>query len=86
MANHKSAEKRIRQTKVKTERNKISRTMSRNLVKAIRSAIESGDKAKASELLVKTQSRLAKSAKNGAITKAKASRTTSRLAKQISAL
>ena len=86
MANHKSAEKRIRQTKVRTDRNRVSRTMSRNLVKAVRSAIESGDKAQASELLVKVQSRLAKSAKGGAISKAKASRTTSRLAKQISTL
>lgn len=86
MANHKSAEKRIRQTKVKTERNRIARSMSRNLLKAVRKAIETGDKAQASELLVKTQSRLAVTAKNGAISKAKASRTTSRLAKQINAL
>lgn len=86
MANHKSADKRIRQTKVKTERNRVGRSQSRNLIKAVRSAIEAGDKAKASELLVKTQSRLARSAKSGALNKAKASRTTSRLAKQINAL
>lgn len=86
MANHKSAEKRIRQTKTKTERNRVGRTKSRNLVKAVREAIQAGDKAKATELLVKTQSRLAVSAKSGAIEKAAAARTTSRLAKQINAL
>lgn len=86
MANHKSAEKRIRQTKVRTDRNRVGRSQSRNLIKAVRKAIESGDKAQASELLVKTQSKLARTAKTGALAKAKAARTTSRLAKQINAL
>ncbi|MCV6607418.1 MAG: 30S ribosomal protein S20 [Campylobacterales bacterium] len=38
MANHKSALKRIRQTKVKTERNRYYRTRIKNVVKAVTNA------------------------------------------------
>ena len=86
MANHKSAEKRIRQTKTRTDRNKVGRTKARKIIKSMREAIQTGDKAKATELLTKVQSRLAVSARAGAIQKAAASRTTARLAKQVAAL
>lgn len=44
MANHKSAEKRIRQTVKKTERNRFYRTRMKNITKDIREAVEKGDK------------------------------------------
>ena len=43
MANHKSAEKRIRQTAKRTERNRFYRTRMKNIVKDVRTAAQSGD-------------------------------------------
>ena len=40
MANHKSALKRIRQTKVKTQRNRFYKTRIKNLVRKFSEAIE----------------------------------------------
>ena len=45
MANHKSAEKRIRQTKKRTERNRFYKTRIKNLTRAVREAVEAGDQA-----------------------------------------
>ena len=42
MANHKSSIKRIRQTIVRTERNRFYRTRLKNIVKDVRSAIDAG--------------------------------------------
>ena len=47
MANHKSAEKRIRQTKKRTERNRFYKTRIKNLTRAVREAVEAGDQAAA---------------------------------------
>ena len=44
MANHKSAQKRARQTIVKTERNRFYKTRIKNITKAVLTAIESADK------------------------------------------
>jgi len=44
MANHKSAEKRARQTIVRAERNRFYKTRIKNLTKAVRVAVEAGDK------------------------------------------
>lgn len=43
MANHKSAQKRIRQTAKRTARNKTIMTKVRTFVKRVETAIESGD-------------------------------------------
>ena len=51
MANHDSSKKRIKQTIVRTERNKHVRSTVRSFVKTARLAIESGDKAAASTAL-----------------------------------
>ena len=51
MANHKSAEKRARQTIKKTERNRFYRTRLKNITKAVREAATAGDKTKASDAL-----------------------------------
>ena len=47
MANHKSSEKRARQTLVKTERNRFYKTRIKNITKDVLSAVESADKEKA---------------------------------------
>jgi small subunit ribosomal protein S20 len=49
MANHKSAEKRIRQTKKRTERNRFYKTRIKNITKDVLEAVEANDVAKAQE-------------------------------------
>ena len=83
MANHKSAKKRARQSIVRNERNTVRKSATRNAMKAIRSAIETKDKATATGLLAGTQKLLARLAKHGVIKQNTAARTTSRLASQI---
>ncbi|EIB26425.1 30S ribosomal protein S20, partial [Campylobacter jejuni subsp. jejuni LMG 23263] len=51
MANHKSAEKRARQTIKKTERNRFYRTRLKNITKAVREAAANGNKNAANEAL-----------------------------------
>jgi len=86
VANHKSAKKRARQTIVRTARNVERKSATKNVVKAIRTAIEAKDKETASSLLVKTQKLLARLAKHGVIKDNAAARKTSRLASQINKL
>lgn len=86
VANHKSSEKRNRQTTVKTLRNKIKTSQARGGVKKVREAIAQGDKETAKSLLVTAQSLLAKLAKSGVIKKNNAAKKTSALASQINKL
>lgn len=86
MANHKSAEKRARQTVVRTERNKTRKTKTKSIIKKLREAVAAGDKETAQGLLPKAQSLLARLAKNGVVKGNNAHRRTGRLAKQISKL
>ena len=86
MANHKSAEKRARQTKVRTARNKSQESSVKSAVKKVRAAIEAKDKATASKLLQTAQSLLARLAKTGVIKDNTAARKTGRLASQINKL
>ena len=51
MANHKSAEKRARQTKVRTERNRFYKTRIKNVTKDVLTAVEAADKDKAVEAM-----------------------------------
>jgi len=51
MANHKSSIKRIRQTLVRTERNRFYRTRLKNIVKDVNSAVEAGNKEEAQAAL-----------------------------------
>ena len=51
MANHKSSEKRARQTRIKTERNRFYKTRIKNVTKNVLAAIESADKEKAIETM-----------------------------------
>ena len=83
MANHKSAEKRNRQNIKRRERNTHYKSTVRNRIKALREAIESGDKAKAGELLPQTIRQIDRVASKGILPKRRASRMASRLTKAV---
>ena len=86
MPHHKSAVKRVRQTKVRTERNKTKITMVKNAVKSVNAALEANDKAAATSALVNAQSKLARLAKVGVIKANTAARKTGRLAAAVAKL
>lgn len=79
MANHKSAEKRIRQTIKRTERNRYYRTRIKNIIKAVRESVAANDVAKAQEALKIANRELHKFVSKGIIKKNTASRRISRL-------
>lgn len=83
MANHKSSEKRIRQTKTKTAHNKYYAKTMRNAVRKLRAVT---DKAEATAQLPKVQKMLDKLAKQGIIHKNKAANIKSGLALHINNL
>jgi small subunit ribosomal protein S20 len=83
VANHKSAEKRHRQSKVRNARNTHIRSTMRSYVKKVRTAISEGDMETAKEILEKAIPYIDKAASKGVIHKATASRKISRLAKLI---
>jgi small subunit ribosomal protein S20 len=83
MANHKSSEKRIRQTEAKRLHNRYFARTTRNAIKDLRTTT---DKAVATELLPKVSSLLDKLAKKSIIHKNKAANLKSSLAKHVGAL
>ena len=86
MANHKSALKRIRQTKKRTERNRFYRTRMKNIIKAVREAVAAGDKEKAIEALKVANKRLHQFVSKGIIKKNNAARKVSRLHKLVNSM
>jgi small subunit ribosomal protein S20 len=83
MANHKSAEKRNRQTEERRVHNRYFARTTRNAIKELRS---STDKAAATELLPKVSSMLDKLAQKNIIHKNKAANLKSSLTKHVSSL
>lgn len=83
MANHPSAEKRNRQRIVRTARNRAITSSVRTLVKRVRTAIHSKDKAAAETALKAAVVALDKAATKGAFHPKAASRTISRLSSQV---
>ena len=83
MANHKSAEKRIRQSEARRVHNKYFARSTRNAIKELRSA---KDKKTASELLPKVAAMLDKLAKKNIIHDNKASNLKSSLTKLVNSL
>ncbi|MBR2494787.1 30S ribosomal protein S20 [Helicobacter sp.] len=79
MANHKSAEKRIRQTIKRTERNRYYRTRIKNIIKAVRESVASSDLAKAQEAFKIANKELHKFVSKGIMKKNTAARKVSRL-------
>jgi len=86
MANHKSSLKRIRQTVKKTERNKFYRTRLKNIVKAVRSAIDEGKKDEATAAFKIANQQIHKFVSKGILKKETASRKISRLHQAVNAL
>jgi small subunit ribosomal protein S20 len=79
MANHKSAEKRARQTEKRNEVNRRNRSSLRTQLKKLRAAIEDGDREQAQQLLPLTVSLLDKSIQKGVLHRNAAARYKSRL-------
>ncbi len=79
MANHKSAEKRNRQSQVRRMRNRANRTRMRNAIKAVDAAIDAGSQGDAQVALQVAIPVIAKTASKGTIHKKNASRKVSRL-------
>lgn len=82
MANHKSAIKRIRQTKTRTERNKSLRSRMKTKIRALQSAAKNKDK-NLDDSFKEVASVISASASKGALPKRTASRKISRLAKLV---
>jgi small subunit ribosomal protein S20 len=86
MANHKSAEKRLRQTEKRTATNRSRMSRVRTFVKKVETAIASGDKASAQSAFQQAQPELHRAVTKGVMHKNTASRKLSRLALTINAL
>jgi len=84
VANHKSAEKRNRQNKIRNARNAHIRSTMRSFVKKLRIAIAENDTETANAVLQKAIPYIDKAASKGVIHKATASRKIGRLAKLVS--
>ena len=83
MANTKSALKRVRQTEVRTERNRAAKSKIKTLRKKTLSAIEAGDKEAATKALSEFASTVDKGAKNSLIHKKRAANLKSKAAKAL---
>lgn len=86
MANHKSAQKRIRQNEKRRMRNKTVRTAMRTVVKSCRTALTGSDAEEAQQKFRAAERSLRRAASKGIIPKARADRTVSRLAKRLNTL
>lgn len=86
MAQHKSAKKRIRQTVVKTARNRYYRTRLKNIVKAVHEAVEASDATAAAEAFKVANKQIHSFVSKGFLKKETASRKVSRLNKLINTI
>jgi small subunit ribosomal protein S20 len=85
MANTKSAEKRIHQTRTKTLINKRGRSRLRNQIKKLRHALDQKNASAVQELLRPTLSIVDRSVQKGIVKKGWASRMKSRLSLRVNA-
>ena len=86
MANHKSAEKRVRQTKVRTERNRFYKTRIKNVTKAVLAAIEIADKEQAVTAMKAANKYVHHCVSKGILKKETAARKVSRLQLKVNAI
>lgn len=86
MANHKSAEKRVRQNAKRNAINRSNRTRLRTQIKKLRTALAGSDQAQSTELLNPTISSIDKAVNKGIIHKNTAARYKSRLTKHVANL
>jgi small subunit ribosomal protein S20 len=85
LANHKSAEKRARQTLKKNARNAATIKSVRTFEKKLRAAVEKKDKAESEKLLSWYISKAGKAAAKGSLKKQNVARKVSRLSSLVSA-
>ena len=86
MANHKSAEKRARQTIVKTERNRFYKTRIKNITKEVIEAVEAKEKEKAVGVKKTANKYMHHCVSKGILKKETASRKVSRLQVKVNSL
>ena len=86
MPNHKSAEKRVRQTAKRTAVNKANRSSLRTQIKKLRNALAAQDKEQSLELLKPTIALIDKSVNKGVLHKNTAARHKSRLTSHVNDL
>lgn len=84
MPNHKSAEKRVRQSERRRVVNRSNRTRLRTAVKNLRATLSKGAGKDASELLPKTISEIDKAVQKGVLHRNAAARHKSRLTTRVS--
>jgi small subunit ribosomal protein S20 len=83
MANHKSALKRDRQSKVRRLRNRVNKTKMKSSVEQLEAAVEAGSEEQAVKALQNATAVIQKTASKGSIHRKTASRKISRLAKSV---
>ncbi len=86
MANHKSAQKRIRSNARRAERNRSRVSRIRSFVKKVETAIAGGDKAAAAAAFKEAQPELHRGITKGVVRRNTAARKISRLSARIKAL
>lgn len=86
MANHKSAEKRVRQTIKRNEINRKNRSRVRTQIKKLRAALSTHDKAASTEQLNPTIAVIDKAVNKGILHRNTAARYKSRLTKHVNEL
>jgi len=86
VANHKSALKRLAQTRKRTERNRAHRSRMRHQIRELRRALEAKDKARAESLLKPTISMLDRMIQKGILHPNTAARYKSRLSLRFNSL
>lgn len=83
MANHKSAEKRNRQSQVRRLRNRMNKTRMKTELRKVNELVAAGSEEEAKAALQQAISVIAKTASKGTIHKKTASRNISRLTKRV---
>lgn len=86
MANHKSSEKRIRQTITRTEVNRARVNRIRTFIKKVEAAIAGGNRSQAQQALKEAQPELMRGVSKGVVKKNTAARKLSRLSANIKKL
>lgn len=83
MPNHKSAEKRVRQSEKRRDINKSHRTRLRSSIKKLRTALSGGDAGQIGATLPDTISKIDKAIQKGVLHRNAAARYKSRLTKRV---
>ena len=86
MANHKSAEKRVRQTERRNEVNSRNRSHLRTQIKKLRASIEGGNREEAQAILGQTVSVIDRSIQKGVLHQNAAARHKSRLTSKVNSM